>query len=81
MEYKLLAKLATMAASLEEVAKLFALTEEQMTDPAAGRWLVDRIKQLQTAYTIRKGLADNVDFHKAKDPGLPTTPNDTESAS
>lgn len=62
MEYKLLAELSTMAASLEEVGKLFALTPEQLKDPSCGIWLVDRIKQLQTAYTIRKEINARVDF-------------------
>lgn len=71
MDLRFTAKLLNMAASLKEVGELFALTPEQMEDPRAGEWLIDRIKQLQTAHIIRKEMAAKVNF--PQDPGLPPT--------
>lgn len=68
MNYQLLAELATMAASFEEVCKEFALTPEQMKDPKAGKFIVERIHNIQTAYNVRTGLSDKTDFTKTHDP-------------
>jgi hypothetical protein len=71
MDYKFHATLAIMAASFKEVADIFALTEEQMHDPAAGKWIVDRIRQMQTAHTLREEIAKKIDFQKAQATPLP----------
>lgn len=68
MDYKLHAKLAVMAASFVDIAREFGLTEEQMEDPKAGTYLVERIHNIQTAYNIRQTLSDKVDFTKAPTP-------------
>lgn len=70
MDYQTLAKLAAMAASFELVAKEFSLTKEQMEDPKAGKFIVERIHNIQTAYNVRQGLSDKTDFTQ-KDPTLP----------
>lgn len=76
MEYvRLIAKLSRLASHFSEVAELFALTPEQQDDANCGKYVVDRIKQLQTAYTIRKSSRDNVDFSRIQNPGLPTDQN------
>lgn len=64
MDYKLLSELATMAASFEDVCKEFALTPDQMKDPKAGKFIIEKIHNIQTAYNIRQGLSDKTDFTK-----------------
>lgn len=75
---KLLSELATMAASLEEVGRLFSLTDDQLKDPQCGKYIIERIKQYQTAYTIRKEMASaKHDFPKA--PEINVTQNESMS--
>ena len=61
---KFLKELTLKACMFEEIAELFALTEEQKVNPKAAEWIIDRIKQLQTAYMIRKSTTEKVDFPK-----------------
>ena len=61
-----------MAASFQEVCKEFSLTAEQMEHQDAGRFIVEKIHNIQTAYNIRQGMADKVDFTKQNQP-LPVT--------
>jgi len=68
MDYKLHAKLAVMAAAFVDIAKEFGFTDEQMEDPKASKYIIERIHNLQTAYNIRQTLSDKVDFTKTTPP-------------
>lgn len=67
MDWKLYAEMAQKTASFEEIANIFALTPEQRKDPHAGRIIVERIRQLQTAYTLREQVGQKEAFERLKD--------------
>lgn len=57
-----------MAANFVDVAQEFGLTEEQMKDPKAAKYIIERIHNIQSAYNIRQTLSDKVDFTKTSPP-------------
>lgn len=71
---KYLMEITIKACHFEEIADLFALTEQQKLDPRAAEWIIDRIKQFQTSYMIRKAIVEKVDLKEA--PFKPEQPID-----
>lgn len=68
MDYRHHAEEAIMAANFVDVAKEFGLTDEQMKDSKASKYIIERIHNIQTAYNIRQTLSDKVDFTKITPP-------------
>lgn len=67
MDWKLYAEMAQKTASFEEVADVFALTPEQKKSPNAGRIIVEHIRQLQTAYTLRMQVGQKEAFERVEE--------------
>lgn len=56
LESELLYTLSVRNRSFTKVCQLFGLSENEMNDPNAGDWIVDCIKQYQTAAMIAKSM-------------------------
>lgn len=65
---KLLMELSIYSHHFRVLADYFNLTEAQRLDPNASEWIIDRVKQIQTAYMIRKSMADKDQFPVAPAP-------------
>lgn len=48
----------TIERSYNAIADLFSLTEKERNSENAGDWMIDRIKQFQTGYILRKSIID-----------------------
>ena len=45
-------EISSQLLSFNQICDLFGLSEEERKNPSAGRWIIDRIKQYQTAAII-----------------------------
>lgn len=55
-----LAELAVMNLNYNKICDLFGLSHEDRRSPQAGDWIIDWIKQMQTAYLLRKAAVTNM---------------------
>jgi hypothetical protein len=56
MDEQALAVIFQKLAGYEKMTRFFGLTEEQAAHPSAPDWMIDCVKQYQTAFTIAKSM-------------------------
>lgn len=60
MDLTFLRKIVTMAENFKTVATIFHLTQEDLEDPKMGEYVLERIRQYEAGYIMRKELRAKV---------------------